>query len=121
MNALKGAAVTVVSSLIVALLFAYVFRVPIPFWAYIGPFGEASTYGLNVADVVKHVFLAWLMYGALGGFMLLAVGGSLTGAIVGRKYAGSAYQNRMIVLWAIGVSAVPVFVLAILDYVIGPW
>lgn len=36
---MKGVAAALVSSLLAAIVFAYVFCVPIPFWTCIGPLG----------------------------------------------------------------------------------
>ena len=121
MNALKGAIVALASSLIVALLFAYLFRIPIPFGGYIGPFGKISTYSMAIADVLKSVLVAWVFYGIFGGFIILPVFGAVTGEYIGRKYAGSKNKNKIILLWSFVVSAIPVFILSILDYLIGPW
>ena len=121
MNALKGAIISVVSSLIAAILFAYLFRIPIPMGGYIGPFGEISTYSIEVVDVLKYVFVAWVFYGMFGGFIILPTFGAITGAIIGGKYSDSKNKNRIIVLWSIMISTIPVFILSILDYIIGPW
>ena len=121
MNALKGIATAVVSSFLIALVFAYLFRIPIPLGGYIGPFAEVSSYGINVIDVVGMVFMAWVFYGIFGGMIVLPVCGVITGVVVGRKYSGSNKKNKMIILWTTAVTFVPVFILSILDYLIGPW
>ena len=121
MNALKGAVITVTSSLFVAVLFAYLFRVPIPMGGMMGPLGEISSYSIGVVDVLKSVFVAWVFYGVFGGFIILPIFGAITGVVVGRKYAGSSKANRMIVWWSFIASAIPVFLLSTLDYIIGPW
>ncbi len=121
MDALKGAVVAVVSSLLVAIFFAYVFRIPIPFWDYIGPFGKVSTYAMPVVEVVKAVSIAWVFYGVLGGFVVLPLIGIFTGTVIGKKYSGSTNRNLMIMLWATGNTTIAVFILSILDFIIGPW
>lgn len=118
MNGLKGAITALVSSLLTAILFAFVFRVPIPFGGYVGPFGEFS---MGPVETIKSVSLAWVFYGVLGGFIVLPISGLFVGLLVGQKYSGSARKNRMIILWAIGISAIPVLLLSVLDYIIGPW
>ena len=121
MNALKGVTTALISSLLIAILFAYLFRLPIPMGGYIGPFGEFSTYGIGVIDAVKSVLIAWVFYGMFGGFIILSLCGAITGMLVGRKYSKSNNKNKMIILWSIIISTIPVFVLSILDYIIGPW
>jgi len=118
---LRGAIVALASSLLVAIMFAYVFRIPIPMGGYIGPFGEFGIYGMALVDVLKSVFVAWVFYGIFGGFIILPTCGAITGALVGHKYSKSKNKNKMIVLWAIVISTIPVFILSILDYLIGPW
>ena len=121
LDALKGALITTASSLVVALVFAYVFRIPIPFGSYIGPFTDLSTHGMPVAEVIQAVFIAWVFYGVFGGYIILSASGAITGLIIGRKYASAETRNKMIVLWAILIGIIPVFLLSILDYMIGPW
>lgn len=121
MDALKGAIIALVSGLLVALLFAYLFRLPIPMGGYIGPFGEISTFSTPPVDVFKAVFVAWLFYGMFGGFITLLACGAITGAYVGRKYAKAKNKNKIIVWSCVAVSTIPVFILSILDHIIGPW
>ena len=121
MDAMKGTIIAVISSLFVAILFAYIFRIPIPMGGMFGPFGEFSSYGLSVVDVIKSVFVAWVFYGRFGGFIIVPIFGAITGGIVGRKYSESSKKNRMIVMWSFIASAIPVFLLSTLDYIIGPW
>jgi hypothetical protein len=122
MDILKGTIIAVVASLPVAILFALLFRLPIPLGGYIGPFGEIGVYDFGAVELFKTVFLAWIFYGMFGGFIILSVFGAITGVIVSRKYSGSvAIKNKMIVLWATTISAIPILLLSILDYIIGPW
>ena len=120
-NALKGIATAVVSSYFIALLFAYIFRIPIPLGGYVGPFSDVSTYGVSFIGVLSSVFIAWLFYGMFGGVIILPLCGAITGVVVGRKYSDSNKKNKMIILWTTAVTFVPVFILSILDYIIGPW
>jgi len=62
-DAKKGAFFALASSLLVALLFAYIFRIPIPMGGYIGPFGVISTYGMPIVDVLLSVLVAWVFKG----------------------------------------------------------
>ena len=122
MNALKGAFFAVASSLLIAVLFAYLFRLPIPMGGYIGPFSEVSTYGLSVVEVLKLVLIAWKIYGLMfGGLIILSLCGAITGVLTGRKYSESKNKDRVILLYSAIVSTIVIFILSILDYVIGPW
>jgi len=121
MDALKGIAGSVFASIPVALAFAYIYRLPIPLGGYIGPFGAINTYSINFIDVLTSVFSAWLFYGMSGGFIILPLVGAITGIIVGRNYKGSKAKNKMIIGLAAVVSVAPVFILSIMDYIIGPW
>ena len=121
MDTLKGIATAIISSLFIVILFAFIFRIPIPLAGYMGPFGEFNSYGNNVFEAFKSVLVAWVFYGVFGGFILLPILGAVTGNIVGRKYKNSINKNKMIILWVTIVSVIPVFILSILDYIIGPW
>lgn len=122
LNAVKGALIALASSLVVAILFAYLFRLPVPMVGLIGPFGTFSSYAASTKEVVQMVLLAWVFYGLFGGIIVLLVCGAVTGVIVGNKYSDTNdHKNNMIALWSAGVSVVPVFFLSILDFIIGPW
>lgn len=122
LNAAKGAAIAIASSLVIAVLFAYLFRLPIPMAGMIGPFGELNTFGISPIAVLQGVFMAWVFYGIFGGLIILVVFGAITGIIVGNKYSGPKYnKNKMIALWSVMISVIPVFFLSILDFIIGPW
>jgi len=121
MDASKGIITAFLSSLLVAILFAYIFRIPIPMGGYIGPFGEFSTYDSSIVEILKSVFIAWVFYGIFGGYIILTTCGVITGIYTGHKYSESSNKNRMIVFWTALISAIPVFILSILDHIIGPW
>jgi hypothetical protein len=122
MDILKGTIIAVVVSFPVAILFALLFRLPIPLGGYIGPFGEIGVYDFGAIELFKAVFLAWIFYGMFGGFIILSVLGAITGVVASRKYSESvSIKNKMIVLWATTISAIPILLLSILDYIIGPW
>ncbi len=121
MDALKGIIIAIPSSLLVAIVFAYLFRIPIPMGGYIGPFGEFSTYDSSIVDILKSVFIALGFYGMFGGFIILTACGVITGIYTGHKYSEASNKTRMIVFWTALISAVPVFILSILDYIVGPW
>jgi heme/copper-type cytochrome/quinol oxidase subunit 2 len=122
LNAVKGGMIALASSLVIAILFAYLFRLPVPMVGLIGPFGTFSSYAASPKEVVQMVLLAWVFYGLFGGIIVLLVCGAVTGVIVGNSYSATKYgKNKMIALWSASVSAVPVFFLSILDFIIGPW
>jgi len=121
MDALKGIAIAVIFSLIIAILFAYIFRFPIPMSGYIGPFGEFSSYQNDFPGVLKSVLIAWIFHGAFCGFIILPILGAISGIVIGRKYQNSTKKYKMIVLLVTLLSLIPVFILSILDYIIGPW
>ncbi len=121
MDALKGSAVALVSALLVAFLFAYTFRLPIPLGGMLGPLGEFSPYAISVKQVAISVLAAWLFYGLFGGFIVLALVGGISGWAAGRRYGSARNKNRMIVLYAALASVIPVAGLSVLDYIVGPW
>ena len=65
MNAAKGIVVSLLSSLLVVILFAYIFRVPIPLGGYIGPFGEFTNQNVGIGETIRMVCLAWFFTGYL--------------------------------------------------------
>ena len=121
LDALKGIVVTTLGSFVMVIVFAYLLRMPVPFNPYNGPFEQPSIYTLGFLPVVKMLSLAWVFYMAFGGFVILPVLGAVTGILVGNKYTESSRKNSLIVFWAFVVSAIPVFILSVLDWVIGNW
>lgn len=117
-DALRGMVIAIKDSLLMVVLFACLFRFPIPFIGYVGPFGEVSAYSIHM---VVPLLIAWVFYGLFGGFFILASCGAMTGMIIGHIYSESDYKNRMISVWTIVISTIPIFVLSILDFIIGPW
>jgi len=113
--------VAMMASILVALLFAYTFRVPIPMGGMLGPFGEFSPYSMEISEVLTSVLMAWLFYGLFGGFVVLPLCGAIAGHLAGHRYSIAKNKNRMVVLWAALASVAPVFGLSILDYIVGPW
>ena len=45
---------------------------------YIGPLGEISSYDIGVVDVIKSVFVALVLYGIFGGFIILLIFGAVS-------------------------------------------
>ncbi|MEX2165024.1 MAG: hypothetical protein WD823_12385 [Sulfuricaulis sp.] len=77
---------------------------------------------MSAIEVLQSVFVAWVFYGIFGGLIILVLCGAITGIIIGKKYSGSKHnKNKMIILWSSVISAIPVFLLSVLDFIIGPW
>lgn len=107
----EGAAWSVGSTVPIAALMVSFFRFPIPFGGIVtGP------------KYLVAAMIALLMYGVfLGGYLLVAVAGGVAGA-VGRAIGSTRARQRLILsILAIGASFVLLFMLATLDWVIGPW
>jgi len=121
MDAIKGSVIAPFSGFLVALVFAYTFRIPIPLGGMLGPLGEFSPYAMSFKDVFISVLGAWVFYGMFGGFLLLPIVGAIGGQYAGRKFRHTRNKNRMIVSYAAIASVIPVAGLSILDYIIGPW
>ena len=108
---IKGAIIGVLGSFPLAALCALVFRFPIPFGGY-----------MSGTEAVVPTMIAVLFYGALGGFGVQALLGGL-GGFLGARYAPpdkTRIRTHAVALSLAG-SAIGVFVLAILDKIIGPW
>jgi hypothetical protein len=106
-----GALVTVVMAFPVAGLISLLFRFPIPMC------GNAS----GISAVIP-AMIAVLFYGILGGFLLLATIGGLTGAIISHVAVGKiSLPWKKIMLACLLIDLAALFVLAILDKIIGPW
>jgi hypothetical protein len=74
-KALKLIVVALVSSLIAAILLAYLFRFP-TIGGFVGPFGDISPYTrLNQLGVLAIISVSWLTYGLMGFFVAVAAGG----------------------------------------------
>lgn len=108
---LAGAAIAVGATFPLAALVALVFRFPIPFGSYMSGIGA----------VIPALFAA-AFYGMIGGFMVQALLGGLTGGLAASAAIGDRRRAwRRCVTFAT-FSALPgVLVLSILDWLIGPW
>jgi hypothetical protein len=121
MDALNGAIAAVLASFLAALFLALTFRLPVPFVGMLGPMGELSPLSMGLTRVVTAVAVAWLFYGVLGGFVVLALVGAIAGHAAAQRSAGTASKNRTVIVWASLASIVPVAILSTVDYAIGPW
>ena len=120
MNILKGVILTVFSSLVIALIFAFIFRLPIPMGGIIGPFGEYSSYR-NFIEVPKMVFIAWLFYGAFGGFIICSLLGGVAGYLAGKNLDDLKNINIQILKYSFIAGLIPVLFVSTLDFFIGKW
>ncbi len=120
--ALGGALCAVVGIFPVAIVVGLVFRFPVPFmgmasgWEALeeGPRALAKLPLMLAGDVV--------VYGLLGGFPLLAVLGSLGGLWARRATRHRPHRFRRYLLCAAGVlDLTAALLLAVLDWIIGPW
>lgn len=121
MLSIRGAIVALASSFLVAVLFAYTFRIPIPMGGMLGPLGDFNPYSMGFSEVLTSVAMAWLFYGLFGGFVIFPVFGAVAGHLAGRKFSSAKNKSKMVVLWAALAGVIPVFGLSILDFIIGPW
>ena len=76
---------------------------------------------MSVVEVLRAVSFAWVFYGLLGGFIILAIIGGLAGNILSRKYSDPKRKNTKILIYSVLLSILPVLFLSVLDYIIGPW
>jgi len=109
-DGLKGAIAALLASLPIAVVFAVIYRFPIPFVGYV--------HGI---ENIRTVPIAWIFYNLFGGFIVLLGGGAIIGTIVGSRFENDAKKNVMIVLWSAIFAMCCVAVLSVLDKIIGPW
>ncbi len=105
-EAVKGALVALALSPLVTLVFAYTFRIPIPFACYIGPFGEINSYSMSILSCY-FCFIAWMFFDAWRHFCSSIV--------------GCAHRLPFKIQSGLCYGAVVIFVMSILDLLIGPW
>ena len=123
-NIFKGILSAFIASFLLAIIFAFLFRFPVPLAGYVGPVDAISTYPNEIGDIyetISDVSIAWLFYVAFWGFAALILAGGVTGYYIGKKYSNSERKNVKIFIWSFVVTVVPVFFLSISDYIIGPW
>jgi len=108
---LIGALLAVVMAFPVAGILALVYRFPVPFAGY-----------LSGVSAVGYAMVGVVFYGLLGGFPLLAALGGLAGAVTARRQTeAGTLPWKVIMLLCLSIDLVALFVLAILDKIIGPW
>jgi hypothetical protein len=106
-----GALLAPVLAFPLAGLCALLYRFPVPFAGY-----ESGW------PAVPHALAAVRFYGSIGGFSLLALLGGIGGAVAHRI---ARPDTRRVWQWTVATAAIiagsAVILLAVLDYLIGPW
>ena len=106
-----GAILTAGLAIPVGGFLAMVYRFPIPFAGY-----------ASGIQAVGYAMGAVIFYGVIGGFPLLALLGALSGAVVTRiKPAPLQHPWMDLLLPSLAIDFVLLFVLSVLDKIIGPW
>jgi len=94
-----------------AALSALVFRFPIPLAGYrSGP------------SAIPGALFAVVFYGTLGGFVVLAGLGAVSGVMANKMLTPESTEARRLTkVIATALAAVAILILAVLDKIIGPW
>lgn len=102
----------VLSTFPIAALEALLYRFPVPLAGY-----------LSGLSAVVPALISVLVYGTvLGGFILLAGLGAGTGYVVKRlDFIEPVHKRRVVRVVSVAFTALCLFVLSILDKLIGPW
>jgi hypothetical protein len=103
-----------------ALIVATLYRFPVPFRGYIrgwdlfqeGPNTSIELIWLLLQAIIYYIF--W------GGFILLAILGTIAG-LLGWRLGKSDRTNRYVRNIALGLAFATAVVLSVLDKIIGPW
>ncbi len=89
---------------------------------YIGPASDVGIDYSNILDILTMVSIAWVFYGIMGGFIVLAIGGAAASKLTLHKTIKTEHsQVKNLVVRAVCVSFLGCGALAILDFIIGPW
>jgi len=106
-----GSVVSILGSYPLAALCALVFRFPIPFAGY------ESGIGAVLPSVIAVTF-----YLVMGGFFWQGAAGAAAGALAWRRGKGDGQRTgKLCIVCGLVASFPGVFILAILDKIIGPW
>jgi hypothetical protein len=112
--------IAMASSIVFSMLFALIFRFPIPMGGMMGPFGDLRPFPGSMLEFFLSIGIAWLFYFFFGGFVFLILLGSIAGILV-ERYATEPLKNRMSMIAGSIAGLIPVAVLSTLDFIIGPW
>ena len=118
----KCVTLSIIFSYPMALAFALFFRFPVPLGGYIGPASDVGIDYAKFSDIFLAVSVAWVVYGIMGGFVVLGMGGAAASHLAFNKSINRGYsEKKVLVVLAACVSFLGCGTLAILDYVIGSW
>ena len=111
-SALMGATWSIVSAFPIAGFIALVFRFPVPFAGYV-----------SGIEAVIPAMLAVIFYGiVMQGLILVGVLGAISGVVTAKLMGPAAqHQRRAVRLVSLAITTFCLFILAILDKIIGPW
>ena len=119
---LKCATLSILFSYPMSIAFALLFRFPIPMGGYIGPASKHEIDYSLLPEALKMVSIAWIVYGIFGGFFALAGASVAACKLTFRKSTEpKPSQVHYLAVRAISVAFLGCGVLAILDFIIGPW
>ena len=108
---LSGAVWSILAAFPITVLLALFFRFPVPF----------AGIGGGISYVIPAIF-GLLIYGIpLGGFILLGVCGALAGLLSRLATTSAVQQIQLQRGLSVVVTAILLFILATLDWYIGPW
>lgn len=108
---LSGIVVGIGAAFPLAMMLALTFRFPVPF----------AGYQSGVNAVLPAIF-AVVMYGLLGGFVVIGGLGATVGIAASKIFPFDPKKRRTtILLFASGTTLVCLMILATLDWIIGPW
>ena len=105
-----GALWSVGLSFPIGAIMALVYRFPIPFAGY-----------RSGVDAMLPSLLAVVFYGLLGGFVALGIAGAIGGLVIGLLPGTRRNKNMLLFGCSAAFTTCGLFVLAILDKIIGPW
>ena len=110
--ALTGFLWSIVSTFPIAGVMALVFRFPVPFAGYVSGF-----------DAIRPTMFAVAVYGVFfGGFVVVGLLGAIAGFVMATLDLPGLGNKKRAVQWvSLGIATVCLFVLAVLDWIIGPW
>lgn len=117
-NILKGIASFSLGIYLWSVILSISYRFPIPLAGYIGPHREHK---LGLLESFTSAALSFAFYTAVGGFIIIFIGGIAIGAFVKQRYPLDYSRNKYHLILGLFLGFFPAFTLAILDYIIGPW
>ncbi|MEO0909604.1 MAG: hypothetical protein AAFX96_04445 [Pseudomonadota bacterium] len=115
---LLAAVSTLLASIFWTFVFAFSYRIPVPFAGYAGPFGEIGIFEISQErGIITSILFVWYFYTMLGGFLIHLIIIAIS-AVSGWRFPDK--RNATIVIASL-LSFIPVFILSFLDQIIGQW